>query len=150
MNNNTNVLPFKNKQPLPENMVDFVKAYIESLLKHTTEDGGNSGLDGEELTLHQHGYSEEDFDEMFQLKIADDCMTFLTTAYEFVDLAVTTEEFSYDYHLAGWDFWLCRRRHGDAFWCRGLDVLGKRLTEIGESFLPPDIYLSDQGKICCS
>jgi len=148
-----NVVPISKKQgdqALPHNMVDFVKAYIECILKHSSEGGKQTGAEDGEDTLEQHGYTEEDLETNFQLRIANDCTKFLVKAHEFIDLAVTAEEFEYDYHLAGGDFWLARNRYGDGFWCRDLDILGKKLTEVAEEFKRCTVFIGDNGKICCS
>ena len=132
-----NVVDFPDKQALPENLAEFVRGYIACIFFTEAE----STFAGEDE------HSEDDFDESLQEAIADDCLAFLVKGHVYVDLAITDNNFEYNYQQAGHDFWLTRNGHGAGFWDRGLDIIGAKLTELSKEAGEFSVYLGDDARI---
>lgn len=75
-----------------------------------------------------------------------ECEEFKTLAGGLVDKYLET----FNEEQMGHDFWLTRNGHGAGFWDRGLESLGKELTDIAKTFGTCDIYLNDNDKVDCT
>ena len=53
----------------------------------------------------------------------------------------------YDKDQAGYDFWLTRNHHGAGFWDRGLDGVGRALTDAAHVYGEVNLYVGDNGRI---
>ena len=114
----------------PNQINDILSQYLVTAL------WSSIGDDGEPLDEHHNVF---DFADSFLVKSRQDIRDFVDKAGDLLD-GMTNE-------TIGHDFWLTRNHHGAGFWDRGLGEVGKRLTEIADSFPEIDLYIADNGDI---
>jgi len=84
-----------------KNLNNFLIGYTEAMLQKVSNDEGKS-------------ISLLDFDEESRKKILNDCASFATMSSNLISKAITNDE-TYSWKMAGWDFWETRNSTGLGF-----------------------------------
>lgn len=132
---------------------EFTQAYIEAMF-WTEEAPGVSTEEWQATDEHDEGSIPSDvgFADLAPEALAviiETCREFQESFKEELDLAYSMRD-GYTPSSAGHDFWLTRNHHGAGFWDRGLDDVGRRLTEMSHPYGDADCYLGDDGKVYVS
>ena len=114
----------------------FLQAYLFCALWSSTDDAGNP-LNDE--------FDTDDISDELQQSSMEECRDFFDANADL--LADALEEFGYEDHTAGNDFWLTRNGHGAGFWDRGLGIIGSKLTEAAKAYGSVDLYVGDDCRI---
>lgn len=122
----------------------FETAYIECMLWASSdlceEDEDPEPLDNKGFTVWDLA------PETLEL-VRSECKAFQELAKNELDRAYAgINGIYYDEEHAGHDFWLTRNGHGAGFWDRGLETVGRLLTDHAKTFGSQDPY-SHEGKI---
>ncbi len=114
---------------------DFARAYIECALWSSTDDSDHPLDDGRDYT---------DLAPSALESMIADCVDFQTANADLLEASgLSTEQ-------QGHDFWLTRNHHGAGFWDRGLNELGKMLTDAAHAYGSADLYIGDDGLVYCA
>lgn len=111
---------------------EVTKHYLECAIWASTDE------DGEPFDA---AFGIEDFSEEALAIAANDCAHFMADN----EAALTESGLSQD--QIGHDFWLTRNRHGAGFWDRGLDEVGRKLTDAAHVWGEVYVYMGDDGKL---
>lgn len=84
-----------------KNLNNFLIGYTEAMLQKVSND------EGKRVSLL-------DFDEESRKKILNDCASFATMSNNLISKAITNDE-TYSWKMAGWDFWETRNSTGLGF-----------------------------------
>jgi hypothetical protein len=118
-------------------MNDMVNGYLYCALWADLHDDEGNSIDDKDIT--------DCTDDMIEQAIKD-CENFKELAMDLIPSYIE----KFDESQMGHDFWLTRNGHGAGFWDRGLEQLGKDLTNVAKTFSTCDIWLNDGGKVECN
>jgi len=126
----------------------FILGYLTAALWSSTDSlpAQEGEEEGETVNLDQYEWADGEAE-----KLHGECRDFIASnapdllAYA----AARSHALEYDaFECAGHDFWLTRNGHGAGFWDRGLEDLGKRLSDASKVCGGIDLYLDDNLEVC--
>jgi hypothetical protein len=116
---------FRLNGPLPPDVDDFTKAYLEAMVWTESDDFPIKHIDKSLLTI-----------------CIEFCADFQTEQAHWLNLAYQIKDYSMIH--AGHDLWLTRNGHGAGYWDGDLpEIIGEALTEAAKQAGNMDVYLDD-------